>query len=72
MSWMRNEGTDSAVLRCGAVDSVGRCTGIDVEEEERGAGNSSVGGGGRERGERWCPSAWGGAPTTRGEGLARG
>ena len=45
MSWTRNEGTDGAVLRCGAVDGVGwcsgvgRCTGVGVEEEERGAGN---------------------------------
>jgi len=83
-SWTRNEGTDSAVLWHGAVNGVGQwsglgrcfgvgwCTGVGVEEEERGARNGGVGGGGRVRGERWCPLAWGGAPTARGEGLAQG
>ena len=42
-SWTRNEGTDGAVLRRGAVDGVGRCTGIGVKEEERGARNGGVG-----------------------------
>ena len=69
---MRNEGMDGVVLRLGAVDGVGRCTGVGVEEEERGAWNGGARGGGRVRGERWCPSARGGAPAARGEGLARG
>ena len=51
-------GTDGAVLRLGAVDDVWRCTGVGVEEEERGARNGGVGavdgcagnGGARRRG----------------------
>jgi len=43
--------------------------GVDVEEEEHRARNGGAGGGGRVHGELWCPSAWGGAPTTRGRGL---
>ena len=62
---------NSVVLHHGAIDGVGqcsdvgRCMGVGVEEEERGARNGDAGGGGRVRGERWCPSA-------RGEGLAWG
>ena len=52
---MRNEGTNYAVLRCGAVNGVGRCSsagqcsgmercmGVGIEEEERGAGNGGAG-----------------------------
>ena len=58
--------------RRGECSGVGRCTGVGVEEEERGARNGGAGRGGRVRGERWCPSARGGAPVVRGEGLARG
>ena len=56
----------------GRCSGVGQCTGNGIEEEEHGAGNGSTGGGGRVHGERWCLSAWGGAPATRGEGLAWG
>ena len=38
--------------RRGECSGVGRCTGLGVEEEERGAGNGGAGGGGQERGER--------------------
>ena len=69
---------DDAVLRRGTVDGVGwcsgvgRCTGVDIEEEEHGVRNGSTGGGGWVRGELWCPSMRGGASAARGEGLARG
>ena len=44
----RSAGLGTAAL--GAVDgcsSMGRCTGVNVEEEERGARNGGAGGGGR-------------------------
>ena len=56
----------------GECSGVGRCTGVGVEEEERGAGNGGAGRSGRVRGERWCPSAWGGSLPAWGEGLAWG
>ena len=58
--------------RRGECSGEGRCMGVGVEEEERGAGNGGAGGGGWVHGEWWCPSARGGAPAARGEGLARG
>ena len=61
-----------AVLRRGVVLRRGGCTGVGIEEEERWAGNGGAGRSGRVRGERWCPSTWGGAPMAQGEGLALG
>ena len=58
--------------RRGECSGAGQRTGVGIEEEERGAGNGDAGGDGRVCGERWCPSARGGAPAAQGEGLARG
>ena len=51
---MMIEDTDSMALRRGAVDGVGQCTGVGVEEEECGARNDDMEGGGRvRRGRGW-------------------
>ena len=69
LSW--GGGRHGAVLRRGVVLRRGAVLRHGVVHGRR-RRRREARGGGRVRGERWCPSARGGAPAARGEGLARG